>query len=50
VCTIDIVPFGDLVKEDGKIYWPPDGAIAISVWGFPEMADATIGIGYKTSI
>jgi len=40
--TLDIVPFGDVVNEDGKIYWPPDGAIAMSVWGFPEMADATI--------
>lgn len=42
VYVIDIVPFGDIAKDDGNIYWPPDETIAMSVWGFPEMADSTI--------
>lgn len=44
VYVIDIVPFGDVAKEDGNIYWPPDETIAMSVWGFPEMADSTINV------
>jgi len=42
--TVDIVPFGEVAKEDGNIYWPPDETIAMSVWGFPEMANATISV------
>ena len=42
IYVIDIVPFGDVTKDDGNIYWPPDETIAMSVWGFPEMANATI--------
>lgn len=42
VYVIDIVPFGDVAKDDGNIYWPPDETIAMSVWGFSEMADSTI--------
>jgi predicted nucleotidyltransferase len=44
IYVIDIVPFGDVVKDDGNIYWPPDETIAMSVWGFPEMANSTISI------
>ena len=42
IYVIDIVPFGDVTKDDGNIYWPPDETIAMSVGGFPEMANATI--------
>ncbi|MDH6304121.1 putative nucleotidyltransferase [Parabacteroides sp. PF5-5] len=42
--VVDIVPFGDVAEDDGNIYWPPDETIAMSVWGFPEMADATIHV------
>lgn len=42
--VIDIVPFGDVAEDDGNIYWPPDETIAMSVWGFPEMADSTISV------
>lgn len=42
IYNVDIVPFGDVAKDDGNIYWPPDETVAMSVWGFPEMADATI--------
>ncbi|MDH8701161.1 putative nucleotidyltransferase [Dysgonomonadaceae bacterium PH5-43] len=44
IYVIDIVPFGDVAEDDGNIYWPPDETIAMSVWGFPEMADSTIRI------
>lgn len=44
VYIIDIVPFGDVAEDDGNIYWPPDEIIAMSVWGFPEMADSTISV------
>lgn len=44
IYVIDIVPFGGVSKDDGNIYWPPDETIAMSVWGFPEMADSTIRV------
>jgi len=44
IYTVDIVPFGDVAKKDGNIYWPPDENTAMSVWGFPEMADTSISI------
>ena len=44
VYIIDIVPFGDVAKDDGNIYWPPDETVAMSVWGFSEMADSTISV------
>jgi predicted nucleotidyltransferase len=44
IYVIDIVPFGDVAEDDGYIYWPPDETIAMSVWGFPEMADSTISV------
>lgn len=33
-----------MAEDDGNIYWPPDETIAMSVWGFPEMADSTINV------
>ena len=44
IYVVDIVPFGEVAKDDGNIYWPPDETIAMSVWGFPEMANSTISI------
>lgn len=44
IYVVDIVPFGDVAEDDGNIYWPPDETIAMSVWGFPEMADSTINL------
>ena len=44
IYIVDILPFGNVAKEDGNIYWPPDETIAMSVWGFSEMADAIINI------
>lgn len=49
---LDIVPFGDVMKEDDKIFWPLDESFAMSVLGFSEVNDATetIKIDDKTSI
>lgn len=44
IYVIDIVPFGGVAEDNGNIYWPPDETIAMSVWGFPEMANATIRV------
>lgn len=44
IYIIDIVPFGGVAKDDGSIYWPPDKTVAMSVWGFSEMADSTINV------
>lgn len=41
---IDVIPFGKIAEKDGNIYWPPDGVIAMSVSGFPEIAAATISV------
>lgn len=38
---LDIVPFGDIMKQDDKIFWPPDENIAMSVLGFSEVDDTT---------
>ena len=38
---LDIVPFGDVMQQDDKIFWPPDEHIAMSVLGFNEVALAT---------
>ena len=38
---LDIVPFGDVMQQDDKIFWPPDEQIAMSVLGFNEVAGAT---------
>jgi len=42
--AIDVIPFGKIAQKDGNIYWPPDGVIAMSVSGFPEIAAATISV------
>ncbi|MDR0832675.1 MAG: nucleotidyl transferase AbiEii/AbiGii toxin family protein [Candidatus Symbiothrix sp.] len=44
VYKVDIVPFGTVAKEDGNIYWPPNEEVAMSVWGFPEVAKETLTI------
>lgn len=38
---LDIVPFGNVMQQDDKIFWPPDEHIAMSVLGFNEVALAT---------
>ena len=41
---LDIVPFGNIMKEDDKIFWPPDEEFAMSVLGFPAVNDATLKV------
>jgi len=38
VYMLDIVPFGDVAKEDKYIYWPPEESFAMPVHGFVEVA------------
>lgn len=37
---LDIVPFGEIMKMDDKIFWPPDEERAMSVLGFSEVNKA----------
>lgn len=37
---LDIVPFGDVMKQNDKIFWPPDESIAMSVLGFSDVSKA----------
>ncbi len=34
---VDIIPFGEVMKENDKIYWPPEEEVALSVLGFSEV-------------
>lgn len=38
---LDIVPFGEIMNEDDKIFWPPDEQMAMSVLGFSEVGANT---------
>ncbi|HUW08054.1 MAG TPA: nucleotidyl transferase AbiEii/AbiGii toxin family protein [Williamwhitmania sp.] len=37
---LDIVPYGAIMKEQDKIFWPPDEEFAMSVLGFSEVDEA----------
>jgi len=41
ILPLDIVPFGEIMQQDDKIFWPPDEHIAMSVLGFREVSLAT---------
>jgi predicted nucleotidyltransferase len=41
IYPLDIVPFGDIMNLDYKIFWPPDEQTAMSVIGFPEVWKST---------
>ncbi|MFA6335168.1 MAG: nucleotidyl transferase AbiEii/AbiGii toxin family protein [Bacteroidales bacterium] len=41
---LDIVPFGEVAKEDNNIYWPPEEEFAMSVVGFTEVANNTLDV------
>lgn len=49
---LDIVPFGDVLAQDDKIFWPPDKEVAMSVLGFKEVQNTTkkVSIDNKLSI
>jgi predicted nucleotidyltransferase len=44
VYELDIVPFGEIAKEDQNIYWPPEEDHAMSVRGFSEVAKNTLAL------
>ncbi|WP_243699524.1 nucleotidyl transferase AbiEii/AbiGii toxin family protein [Flavobacterium caseinilyticum] len=41
---LDIVPYGGIMDENDKIYWPPDQDFAMNVLGFEEVQKETISI------
>jgi len=41
IYPLDIVPFGEIMNEDDKIFWPAEYDTAMSVLGFPEVNKAT---------
>lgn len=44
VYEMAVVPYGDVAKEDGYIYWPPEEDIAMSVKGYEEVLKDAITI------
>ncbi|WP_109098180.1 nucleotidyl transferase AbiEii/AbiGii toxin family protein [Aquimarina sp. AU58] len=41
---LDIVPYGEIMKQDNKIFWPPDESFAMSVLGFDAAEDASLKV------
>jgi predicted nucleotidyltransferase len=41
---LDIVPFGEIMKQDSKIFWPPDESFAMSVLGFDAAEEASLKV------
>jgi predicted nucleotidyltransferase len=44
VFKLDILPFGEIAKADGNIYWPPEESFGMSVRGFTEVAKHSLQI------
>ncbi len=44
IYQLDIVPFGEVAKEDNSIYWPPEEEFAMSVIGFTEIVKDVISV------
>jgi predicted nucleotidyltransferase len=47
---LDIVPFGNIMKESDKIFWPPDEEFAMSVLGFSAVNDAALKVSIDGDI
>lgn len=49
---LDIVPFGDIMKSDNKIFWPPNEEMAMSVLGFSaaDESGVIVSIDNETKI
>ncbi len=47
---LDIVPFGDIMKQDSKIFWPPDENFAMSVLGFDAAGEASLKVSVDQEI
>lgn len=41
---LDIVPFGDIMKQDSKIFWPSDETFAMSVLGFDAVQESSLNV------
>lgn len=41
---IDLVPYGAIMEQDDKIYWPPDHQFAMNVLGFREAENQLLNI------
>jgi len=49
IFILDIVPYGDIMDQDDKIFWPPDETIAMSVLGFSEVQQSVLKITIDNS-
>lgn len=47
---LDIVPFGNIMKQDSKIFWPPDEDFAMSVLGFDAAEEASLKVNIDKEI
>jgi predicted nucleotidyltransferase len=41
---VDIVPFGEIMKQNSKIFWPPDESFAMSVLGFDAAEETSLRV------
>ncbi|NNE76460.1 MAG: hypothetical protein HKN31_05240 [Pricia sp.] len=48
--TLDIVPFGEIMQQGNKIFWPPDENFAMSVLGFDAVEDGSLKINVDEEI
>lgn len=48
--ALDIVPFGEIMTQGNKIFWPPDESFAMSVLGFDAVEDASLKINVDQEI
>lgn len=47
---LDIVPFGEIMNQDYKIFWPPNEELAMSVLGFSAAVEASIKVNVDDEI
>ena len=47
---LDIVPFGDIMRQNSKIFWPPNENFAMSVLGFDAVEEASLKVSVDQEI
>lgn len=47
---LDIVPYGDIMNDDNKIFWPPDEEFAMSVLGFSAVNETALKVNIDENI
>jgi len=47
---LDIVPFGEIMKRDGKIFWPPEEDISMLVLGYFEVDRTAIEVSIDNDL